>query len=186
MGPKYATATAANNDYLARNLTGQTIAAGQSTYTFDVTVNGDTTIEPNETFLVNVTSVSGASIGDGQGMGTIINDDTPSLSVGDVSANEGDSGTSTFTVTISSTLPAPAGGITFDIATADGTAAATSSDYFARSLSKQTIPEGQTSYTFDVTVNGDMLVEPNETFSVSITNVSNASITDGSGLVTIQ
>jgi Tol biopolymer transport system component len=180
------TATTANNDYVARSLTGQTIAAGQSAYTFDVTVNGDATIEPNETFLANVTNVFGASIGDGQGVGTIINDDSPSLKVSDISANEGDSGPTTFTVTVSSTLPAPAGGITFDIATADGTATATSGDYVSRSLTGQTIPAGQTGYTFDVTVNGDTLVEPNETFSVNITNVSNAGITDGSGLVTIQ
>jgi uncharacterized protein (TIGR03437 family) len=113
------TATTADNDYVARTLNGQTIAAGQSTYNFDVTVNGDLSIEPNETFRVNVTNVSGASIGDGQGVGTIINDDSPSLSIGDASANEGDSGAKTFTFTVTATLPAPPGGITFDIATAD-------------------------------------------------------------------
>jgi uncharacterized repeat protein (TIGR01451 family) len=180
------TATTANNDYVARSLTGQTIASGQSTYTFDVTVNGDPAIEPTETFLVNVTNVSGASIGDGEGIGTIINDDSPSLSVSDVNANEGNSGATTFTFTVSSPLPAIAGGITFDIATADGTAIAASGDYVARSLTGQTIPAGQSSYTFDVTVNGDTLVEPNEAFTVNITNVSGATVTDGSGLGTVQ
>lgn len=180
------TATTANNDYLARSLTGQTVAAGQSTYTFDVTVNGDLNIETNETFLVNVTSVSGASIGDGQGVGTILNDDSPSLSVNDVSLNEGNGGTTKFTFTVTSTLSAPAGGITFDIATADGTATTAGGDYVARSLTNQMIPAGQQTYTFDVTVNGDTLVEANETFTVNITNVSGASVTDGSGLGTIQ
>ena len=186
IGTQDGTATNANNDYLARSLIGQTITAGQSTYSFDVIVNGDVTIEPNETFLVNVTNVSGASIGDGQGVGTIVNDDSPLLSVSDVSANEGDRGTTTCTFTVTSTLAAPTGGISFDIATADGTATAMSGDYVARSLTGQTIPEGQTSYTFDVTVNGDTLVEPNETFSVNITNASNAGVTDGSGLGTIE
>ncbi len=69
------TATVANNDYVAKSLTGQTIAAGNSTYTFDVTVNGDTTAEPNETFFVNVTNVVGASPTSVQGTGTITNDD---------------------------------------------------------------------------------------------------------------
>ena len=69
------TAMTANNDYVTKSLTGQTIAAGNSTYTFDVTVNGDTNVEPNETFFVNVTSVMGANLGDGQGVGTITNDD---------------------------------------------------------------------------------------------------------------
>ena len=131
------TATVADNDYVARTLTGQTIAAGQQTYDFDVTVNGDLNIEPNETFFVNVTNVSGATILDGQGQGTIQNDDSPVLSINDVALSEGNSGTTTFTFTVSSSLPAPAGGITFDIATADSTATVASSDYVARSLTGQ-------------------------------------------------
>ena len=50
--------------------------------------------------------------------------------------------------------PAGAGGVNFDIATADNTATA-GSDYVLRALTNQTIPEGNTTYTFDVTVNGD-------------------------------
>jgi hypothetical protein len=69
------TATVADNDYVARSLTAQTIAAGQQTYTFAVTVNGDTKAEVDESFFVNVTNVSGATISDGQGLGTITNDD---------------------------------------------------------------------------------------------------------------
>jgi uncharacterized repeat protein (TIGR01451 family) len=177
----------AGNDYVARSLLAQTIPAGQLTYTFDVAVNGDLNIEANENFFVGVSNVTGASVTDGQGLGTIVNDDSPVLSINDVSANEGNSGTSTFTFTVSSTLPAPAGGITFDIATADSTANAAAGDYVARSLTGQTIPAGQTTYTFDVTVNGDTLVEPNETFFVNISNVSsNAAVSDGQGLGTIQ
>ena len=181
------TATVADSDYVARSLTAQTIPAGQQTYNFAVTVNGDLTIEQNETFIVNVTNVTGASIGDGQGLGTIVNDDSPSLSVNDVATNEGNTGTTTFAFTVTSTLPAPAGGISFDIATQDGTATSASGDYVARSLTGQTIPAGQTTYTFNVTVNGDTLVEPNETFFVNISNVSaNASVSDGQGTGTIQ
>jgi hypothetical protein len=179
------TATVANNDYVARSLANQTIPAGQTTYTFDVTVNGDTLIEPTESFFVNVTNVAGALVGDGQGIGTISNDDSPSLSINDVSASEGNAGTTTFTFTVTSTLPAPAGGISFDIATANGTATSASGDYVARALTGQTITQGQTTYTFDVTVNGDTLFEPNETFTVNLTNVSGASLTDGQGLGTI-
>ncbi len=68
-------ATTANNDYTARSLTGQTIAQGNTTFTFVVTVNGDTTAEGNETFYVNVTNVVGVGVNDGQGVGTITNDD---------------------------------------------------------------------------------------------------------------
>jgi hypothetical protein len=180
------TATVANHDYVARSLTAQTIPAGQQSYTFDVTVNGDAVVEPAETFFVNVTNVSGALVADGQGIGAISNDDSPSLSINDVSASEGNAGTTTFTFTVTSTLPAPAAGITFDIATANGTATAASGDYMARSLATQTIPSGQTTYTFDVAVNGDTLFEPNETFTVNLTNVSGATLTDGQGQGTIQ
>jgi fibronectin-binding autotransporter adhesin len=187
------TATVADNDYVAKSLTGQTIAQGDSSYTFDVTVNGDENIEASESFFVNITNVSGVTLTDGQGQGTIVNDDSPILSINDVSHAEGDSGTTTFTFTVTSTLPAPAGGITFDIATSDGTAqdhnpTTEDNDYVAKSLTGQTIPAGQTTYTFDVTVNGDKLVEPDETFNVTISNVSGggASIGDGTGSGTIQ
>ncbi|HEX3083838.1 MAG TPA: Calx-beta domain-containing protein, partial [Pyrinomonadaceae bacterium] len=179
-------ATAANNDYVARALTNQVIPAGAQTYSFDVTVNGDTAIEPNENFFVSIANVSGASITKGQGTGTIVNDDSPTLSVSDVSANEGDSGPTTFTFTVTTPVVAEAGGITFDIATADGTANAASGDYVARASTGQTIPAGQSSYTFAVTVNGDTLVEANETFFVNITNVSGATVNDSQGQGTIQ
>jgi predicted extracellular nuclease len=71
------TATTADNDYTAKSLTGQSIAAGNSSYTFDVLVAGDTSIESDETFFVNATNVTGATVSDGQGQGTIQNDDSP-------------------------------------------------------------------------------------------------------------
>lgn len=180
------TATIASRDYLARSLMRQSIPPGAQTYAFDVIVNGDATIEPNETFLVNVSSVSGASVAKSQGTGTILNDDSPVLSVDNVTASEGDSGTTTFTFTVGSTLAAPEGGITFDIATVDGTANSAGGDYLARSLTNQTIPAGQSSYSFDVIVSGDTLVESNEDFFVNISNVSNASVSDAQASGTIQ
>ncbi|HJX29377.1 MAG TPA: lamin tail domain-containing protein, partial [Thermoanaerobaculia bacterium] len=75
---------AAPGDYTTNNLTGQTIPAGSSTYSFTVLVNGDTTAEANETFFVNVTSVVGASVADGQGTGTINNDDVALTAIHDI------------------------------------------------------------------------------------------------------
>jgi hypothetical protein len=40
-----------------------------------VTLNGDTTVEPNETYVVSVSGVTGANVGDGTALGTITNDD---------------------------------------------------------------------------------------------------------------
>ncbi len=174
------------SDYTLKSLTSQTIPAGSSTYTFDVLVNGDLTPETNETFFVNVTNVTGANVTDGQGQGTIVNDDAaPNLTINDVTVTEGNGGTTTFTFTVSLSAPASAGGVTFDIATANGTATAPG-DYTAKSLTAQTIPAGSSTYTFDVLVNGDTTVEPNETFFVNVTNATNAIVTDGQGLGTIS
>jgi predicted extracellular nuclease len=102
-----------------------------------------------------------------------------------VSTDEGDSGTTSFDFTVSLSSPAQAGGVTFDIATADDTATVSDNDYAVNSLTDQSIPEGSSSYTFSVTVNGDMNVEPDETFFVNVTNVSGATLGDGEGLGTI-
>ncbi|WP_192884079.1 putative Ig domain-containing protein [Xanthomonas campestris] len=170
-------------DYVASSLTGQTIPAGSSSATFTVLVNGDTLSEPNETFFVNVSNVSGAGVSDAQGQGTIVNDDAlPSLSINDVSINEGNSGTTMATFTVS--LSAASGQtVSVNYASADGTATA-GSDYVARS-GTLTFAPGTTAQGVAITVNGDTAVEPNETFSVALSGVSNASIARATGTGTI-
>ncbi len=175
----------APGDYTINSLTGQTIPAGSSTYAFTVLVNGDTSPETNETFFVNVTNTTGATVTDGQGQGTVVNDDAaPNLTINDVSLNEGSAGTTNFSFTVSLSAPAPAGGVTFDIATANGTAVAPG-DYAAQSLTGQTIPAGSSTYAFTVLANGDTTPESDETFLVNVTNVTNAIVTDGQGQGTI-
>ena len=92
----YATAngtTMAPVDYLAATGT-LTFAAGQATKQVTVLVNGDLLDEANETYFLNLANAANATIADGQGLGTITNDDgPPSLSVNDVTVTEGDSGT---------------------------------------------------------------------------------------------
>ena len=178
---------AEDNDYVPQSLTGQAIAAGSTgPYVFNVTVNGDLNIEPNETFFVNVTNITGATAGDTQGLGTITNDDSPpDLTINNVTLSEGNAGTTTFSFQVSLSAPAPPGGVTFDIATAADTATA-GTDYTTKSLTAQTIPAGNSTYTFDVLVNGDAVFEGNETFFVNVTNVTGANVVDGQGLGTIN
>lgn len=107
---------------------------------------------------------------------------TPQLSIDDVSQDEDNAGAFTFTVSLDQ--PAGAGGVTFDIATANDTATSPS-DYVAKSLTGETIPAGATSLTFDVAVNGDTDFEADETFFVNVSNVTGASVTDSQGLGTI-
>ena len=109
---------------------------------------------------------------------------TPTLSIDDVSGPEGNSGTTIFRFTVSLSSPAPAGGVSFDIATASNTAVA-GSDFIAEALAGQTIPAGASTYAFDVAVTGDTLIEPNETFFVQVTNLTGANAGDVQGQGTI-
>jgi len=108
-----------------------------------------------------------------------------SLSINDVTLAEGNAGTTLASFTVSLSAPAGVGGVTFDIATADNTATVADSDYVPRSLTGQTIPQGSSTYTFDVTINGDTNVEANETFFVNVTNVTGATVSDGQGQGTL-
>lgn len=104
------------------------------------------------------------------------------LSLADVSVQEGDKGTTeaVFTVMLSEAV---AGDVTFDIATADGTATA-GSDYDANSVAGATIPAGSTAFTFTVDVTGDTLPEPDETFDVNVTNIAGDGVTTTSAHAT--
>ena len=74
--------------------------AGDTTQTITVLVCGDTTVELDELFNVNLSSPSvGATISDATGQGTIVNDDV-SFSINDISTDEGNSGTTAFTFTV--------------------------------------------------------------------------------------
>lgn len=69
------TATLADNDFTPLAPGTLTFIAGEITKAITVNVNGDTTVELDETFFVNLTRATGATIADNQGQGTILNDD---------------------------------------------------------------------------------------------------------------
>src|SRR5205823_2771821 len=107
------------------------IAAGQTTKSFTVAVIGDRSAEPTENFVVNLSGATNATISDGQGIGTIL-DDEPRISIGDVSKKEGKKNQTmlfTFTVTLSAAYDQP---VTVSYRTADGTATTGDGDYTAR------------------------------------------------------
>ncbi len=106
----------------------------------------------------------------------------PALSIGDASAAEGDSGSATleFTVTLDSAATAT---VTVDWATSDGTATA-GTDYTAGN-GTLTFGAGDSSRTVSVTVAGDEADEPDETFEVTLTNPSGATLGDATATGTI-
>lgn len=109
---------------------------------------------------------------------------TPVVSFGSTSAAEGDSGTTPFFFTISSNI-APTTDLNIGYTTVDGTATTTDGDYVAKS-GTATIAAGTTSVTISVDVNGDTTQEPNEAFSVVVTNAGGAVIGNGTGTGTIS
>jgi hypothetical protein len=151
-----------------------------------VVVNRDTAVEPNETFFVNLSSCVNCTITDAQGMGTIVNDDAvpPTISINDVSQNEGNPPGTTnfvFTVTRSGNLANPS---SLAYQTADGTATAPS-DYTAIPPTTLNFAANQPTATVTVVVNRDTAVEPNETFFVNLSSCVNCTITDAQGMGTI-
>jgi hypothetical protein len=179
----YATAddtATAGSDYTATS-GDLVIPAGETTGTVTVPVLGDRLGEPTETFALNLSSPVNATLSDGQGVGTIF-DDEPRVSVGDATVTEGNTGsvTATFAVYLSAESDVP---VTVHYATADATAAA-GSDYTAKS-GDVTIPAGQTSATFTVAVLGDRLGEPTETYLVNLSAPVNAGIDRGQGVGSI-
>lgn len=166
-------------DYTAIASGSGTIAAGSSSTTITVNVLGDTTVEPNETFNVELFNVSGASEGDLVAVGTITNDDgadLPVIRINNASITEGASGTKTlqFTVVLSK---AGSEDVTFLYSTSDGTATA-GSDYDAKTGQAATIPAGQTSTSINITIRGDQVVESDETFTVTLSSITGATAGD--------
>jgi len=106
------------------------------------------------------------------------------LSISDVSQLETNGGTTSFTFTVTLDAPAGPGGATFDIATANASASSPA-DFVAASLTGQTIPSGSTLYTFNVIVNGDVILEADETFFVNVTGIVGAAAGDALGVGTI-
>ena len=177
--------TAANGTDFAAIASPLVIPAGNTTGTITVNPTADATIEADETVILTLSAGTGYTVGvPASATGSILNDDLPNLVINDVTANEGNAGITNFTFTVSLSAPAGPGGVTFDIATANGSATA-GVDYVASSLTSQTIPAGSSTYTFTVLVNGETLNEPSETFFVNVTNVTNAVVVDGQGVGTI-
>jgi Calx-beta domain/FG-GAP-like repeat len=114
-------------------------------------------------------------------------DPLPSLSIDDVRKVEGDSeNIITFTVTLSNVSSDV---VTVQFATVDGTAiggtgATTGVDYILDSGQVDFQPQ-ETSRTITIQIISDILDEANETFSVVLSNPSNATISDDTGLGTI-
>ncbi len=183
--------TAETGDYAETPVT-VTIQPGNSSATVDVATFEDVDFD-DETFTAAITSVQDTSefeaieVGTDSSVNTTIidNDTAPTLSINDVTVDEG-SGLATFTVSLDHATTAP---VSFDYATSDGSANSANSDDYTSVSGSLEIPAGSTEVTITVPITDDFYSEGDETFTVTLSNVSdNVDLTgsDLEGVGTIQ
>src|SRR5262249_14835086 len=160
------------SDYLATSGT-LTFAPGTLSQAFVVPILGDTAVEPDQTFFVNLGRPINALLAASRGTGTIVNDDT-TIAINDVTLPEGDSGPTAFPSPARPPPPPPSPPPPkYPPATAPPTAV---TDYTAIPSTPLTFAAGETTKTVTVAVAGDTAIEPDETFLVKLSGSTNAAI----------
>lgn len=146
------------------------ISAGFSETEIGFAVYGDRLVEPDETFFMDLSNPAGADIEDARGVVTILTDDRlPTLTVDDAVAVEG--GSLQFVARLD--IPAGPGGVSFDVATGDGTALA-DVDYARLSASRIVIPDGERMAVVPVETLTDALTEGEEFLQLDVSDVVGA------------
>ena len=175
------------SDYVAK--AGKlTFAPGETLKRVTIKFIGDSTPEASETFFFDLKTPTNATIADNRGVGTINNDDGPSLSIENAAAvkegNAGETTPQTFVVRLSQPSTDT---VTVSWTTADGSAVAgaESADYVAATGTLSFAP-GQTSKIITIQVIGDSKAEPTETYKVKLNRPAFALIADGTGIGTIH
>lgn len=146
-------------------------APGTISNGFIIPVVGDATFESDEQFALQLTQPENATLNTTQALATIVNDDLPPrLLIGDVSLLEGDGGMTNaiFTVILEHALEFNA---SFTFNTVDGTA--TSGSDYQLAMGEVSFPAGETNATISVPILGDLLEEPDETFFLELSSLTN-------------
>jgi hypothetical protein len=155
-----------------------TLAAGAQTQSFSITVKGDNVVEGDETFFVNLSNLiaNGRAVNlvRSQGVGTIVNEDTATLSISDVRQVE-TNGATTFVFTLSSTAPIDKA-ISLAANTSGGTAkpaqvGVVDADYQPLVNQGINLAAGALSQAISVQVIGDSLAEFDDTFFLGLSNL---------------
>lgn len=157
--------------------------AGQTTANIVIPITPDNTVELNEAFTVTISSPSTGLITTASATGTINNDDSSVISLAGNTVTEGDTGTVNLPFNVSLTNPVDID-ITVDRQTLATGSATAGTDFVALSASTLTIPAGQTTASFNVTVNSDHDVESNETVDASLSTLSASGRSVSLGTVT--
>ena len=148
-----------------------TIAAGETTGSIVVTLSDDQLVEWDETFGIQLSNPQSGgrnvSISQNSATGTIQDNDSATVSVGDVSVAEVADGQANYVISLSQPVDHD---VTIDFTTVDDTAKA-GSDYTAKT-GRVSIAAGETSATVSVDLLNDNIAENDESFSFEISGVS--------------
>ncbi|MDB9428170.1 Calx-beta domain-containing protein [Microcystis aeruginosa CS-555/01A07] len=162
-----------NTDYTRTGTTNTvTFAAGSATATVTVDPTADTTVEPDETVILTLAAGTGYTVGTTTPVtGTITNDDFPQLSINDITVVEGQNSNAILTVTVNNPSTQQ---ITVNYTTTaiDATA---NVDYTSQTGTLTIAPNTSTA-TISIPILNDNLNEPDEAFTVTLSNAVNATI----------
>ena len=191
-----------------------TFAPGVTTQTVSVSILDDDVFEVSETFLVALTAPVNATIADGSGTGTILDDgtggggtdnDTPTLAVTDINVLEGTDNFAVFTVSLSNPSTTP---VSVSLALANGTATGGGTDFGPdlevstnggtswTPAASATFAPGSTSVLVRTPIINDLIPESLENFTLTVattvgttTNpsvIGTATIADNEGAPTLS
>ncbi|WP_049897881.1 DUF4347 domain-containing protein, partial [Microcystis aeruginosa] len=168
-----------NTDYTRTGTTNTvTFAANSATATVIVDPTPDTTAESNETVILTLASGTGYTIGTTTAVtGTITNDDFSKLSINNITVVEGKDNNAILTVTVDNPNSQP---ITFNYTTAPINATA-NVDYTSKTGTITIAPNTSTA-TISIPILNDNLNEPDEAFTVTLSNPVNATINPEGGI----
>ena len=173
--------TATNGTDYASIPTGVIFAANSATVTVIVDPTADTIVESNETVILTLATGTGYTVGTpNAATGTITDDDTSvtsQLSINDITVVEGKDNHAILTVTVDNPNPQP---ITFNYTTAPINATA-NVDYTSKT-GTITIAANTSTATISIPILNDNLNEPDEAFTVTLSNPVNATINPEGGI----
>jgi len=172
------TATLADEDYVAASGT-LAFAVGESQKTISLQVRGDARFESDESFIVRLSNPVGALLTKAEASVTITNDDLlPALAISAASAlnNEGDSGSTSFTFTVTRSDSTAGASSAAWAVIGSGANPSNADDFVGGVLPNGTVSfaSGEVSKTITVAVRGDTVIEADENFTVTLSSPVNA------------
>ena len=146
---------------------------GETTKTVEVEIINDFTLEPEESFVFELSDPENAKLAVERAVGVIVDDDVPpnvNLESATQEVSERD-GVKRFRVTLEGTPASETVVVTFNIT--QGTALP-GQDYRVQTTGPLRFPPGNREQSIDIEIVDDEIQEPNETFTIALTNVENA------------